>query len=84
MQGGKREGAGRPAGSRNKRTLAVLDLLGDFHPIDELARIAQDEATPLEVRIDCLKTLLPYTAAKVSPIAPMAFERKHNPDPFGV
>ena len=80
MQGGKRENAGRPKGSKNKRTLAILDKLGDFHPVTELAELAQDKSLPVELRLDCLKTLLPYTAAKITPVEAVAFERQNNPD----
>lgn len=86
-RGGKREGAGRPPGSRNRRTLAVLDRLPeDYCPIEELARIALDKATPLQVRVDCHKTIASYTLPKVKPFEAMAYERTNgiDNDPFGL
>lgn len=78
MQGGKREGAGRPKGSRNKRTIAVLDKLEsvspEYCPIVELARIALDPETPLQVRVDCHKTIASYTVPKIKPLNPSAFK----------
>ena len=65
-QGGQRPGAGRPAGARNKRTLAAevkarevaaviehaLDepFLGDAHAL--LVAIYKDPAQPIELRIE--------------------------------
>ena len=85
QHGGARLNAGRPKGSKNKRTLEILDMLGDFHPVTELASMAQDKTLSVELRLECLKLLLPYCAAKISPMAPMAFESRHNKqDTFGL
>lgn len=81
MQGGKREGAGRPPGSRNKRTLAVLEKLEGvdpgYCPISELAKIALDPETPLPIRVDCHKTIASYTTPKIKPFETLGFEH-HN------
>lgn len=78
MQGGYRENAGRPKGSKNKRTLAVLDKLEsvapDYCPIAELARIALDDETPLQVKVDCHKTIASYTIPKIKPLNSVGFE----------
>jgi hypothetical protein len=82
MQGGARTNAGRPQGSRNKRTLAVLDKLEsaapDYCPIAELAKIAQDPETPLNLRIDCHKTIASYTVPKIKPFETIGFERENG------
>jgi len=78
MQGGKRQNAGRPRGSRNKRTLAVIDRLGDWHPLEALVDIAKDESQPIETRIDCCKIILPYCSAKISNVEAVAFERRNE------
>lgn len=64
------EGAGRPRGTPNKRTLHarfVLEELG-ADPAGFLALAMKDEANPLDVRIDCAKALMPYVFPKLSAV----------------
>lgn len=65
------EGAGRPRGSPNKRTVyarLVLEDLGS-DPVEMLARTMADEANvPLDVRVECAKALLPYVYPKLSAV----------------
>ena len=58
--------SGRPKGSRNKQTLAVIDrreALG-CDPIEGMARIAMDERADLSIRAQMYKELAQYTAPK--------------------
>lgn len=47
--------------------MAIIDILQDkygkeFHPALLLAQVVQDDTADLRLRIDCAKTLMPYTA----------------------
>ena len=59
-------GPGRPRGSRNKRTLDVEERLRELgcDPIEGMARIAMDEAVPIEVRARMFAELAQYIAPK--------------------
>jgi len=64
------KGAGRPLGALNKRTMNarfVLEELG-VDPAAFLAHAMRDEANPLDVRIDCAKSLMPYVFPKLSAV----------------
>ena len=71
--GGKREGAGRPLGSKNQRTLAVLEILDEEinNPIVNLLRLSKlaEEEGDLKLAFDCAKALLPYYLPKQKPIS---------------
>ncbi len=74
--GGRRAGAGRPAGSKGRSTQAVEDLLAslDCDPIEGMALIAtnskkalglsEDETIPIALRAKMYEALAPYIAAK--------------------
>lgn len=64
--GGKREGAGRPRGAPNKRTLEVVERLKALRcdPITGMARIAMSKKTPLELRGRMYAELAQYIAPK--------------------
>ena len=63
-RGGARAGAGRPAGSRNRRTRAVLELLetAGVDPVRELIRLAGDaeKRGDLDTARRCWTGLLGY------------------------
>lgn len=63
---GRAKTGGRQAGTPNKKTLlraaAVLAEKG-LSPAEELAKIAQDEATPLDTRISLWKFLQSFVEA---------------------
>jgi hypothetical protein len=79
-RGGRRAGAGRPRGSKSKRTIAKVKLLpAQAHrqavadlPLDILMRVARDETQPLELRLAAAKFALPYYHARVSSGPPKA------------
>jgi hypothetical protein len=56
--GGRREGAGRPAGSRNAPVL--LDLPQATDPMEWLLELMNHEAAPMRLRVSCAVALLPY------------------------
>ncbi len=58
--------SGRPKGSRNKQTLAVIDRLEAFgcDPIEGMAMIAMDESADLSLRAQMYKELAQYIAPK--------------------
>ena len=58
--GGKREGAGRKAGSPNKATAAIRELAGKYagNAIDTLVALMNDDETPAAARISAAKELV--------------------------
>ncbi len=62
--GGRRKGAGRPLGSRNKpRLIADLPLTND--PMAWLLAAMNHPALPLRLRKACAVALLPFCHAKL-------------------
>ena len=68
QHGGKRSGAGRPIGSRNKRSEMLIDKMEkrfpNWCPIEQMAQIAQDENQPIEIRAKCADRVAAYMYAK--------------------
>lgn len=64
QRGGKRDGAGRPEGSRNARTVAVMEYLDPDknNPVIKLVEIMNKAFQMKDLRLaaDCAKALLPY------------------------
>jgi hypothetical protein len=80
-------GSGRPLGSPNKRTVHARVVLEDLgaDPAAFLARTMKDEDSPLDVRIDCAKALMPYVFPKLSAVEvsgpdgePVRVEHEHS------
>ena len=57
--GGRRKGAGRPAGARNRPVL-VHGLPETADPLQWLLNAMRHEALPLRLRMACAVALLPY------------------------
>ena len=57
--GGRREGAGRPLGSRNKPRL-IDGLPETADPLQWLLNAMRHEALPLRLRMACAKALMPF------------------------
>jgi len=57
---------GRPKGTKNKQTLAVMDRLEAMgcDPIEGMARLAMDETVELSIRAQMFKELAQYVAPK--------------------
>jgi hypothetical protein len=82
-RGGKRNGAGRPAGSRNKKSAALRHALqSGFDPIDFLCDLAQDESQDVRLRLEAVKTLLPYVKPRLNAMTVSTFE--YNGDPASI
>lgn len=66
--GGKRNGAGRPKGSMNKRSEILIEKMGKkfpkWCPIEQMAQIAQDETQPIEIRAKCADRVAAYMYSK--------------------
>ena len=63
--GGYRPGAGRPRGSKNRRTLlleegARVAAEGGLTPLEHLLTVMRDESQPTQVRLDAAKAAAPY------------------------
>lgn len=78
QHGGKREGAGRPKGSLNRRSLAVIEEVAEryphWSPLLHLASVANDETLDPEIRLDAAKAAAPYCHAKLRPVVADADE----------
>jgi hypothetical protein len=78
--GGRRANAGRPRGSKNRRTVAKVPLSRarahrqnvDQMPLDVLVAAMRDETLPIELRLAAAWRAGPYYHAKVSPGPPKA------------
>lgn len=70
--GGARPGAGRPKGSRNRRsTDAIAEVSKKFPewtPLLHMAEVANDAGLPPEVRLDAAKSAAPYMHARAKPM----------------
>ena len=69
-RGGKRKGAGRPAGVPNKKTREVVEAVEESGetPLNYLLRVMRDKKKDLKDRIDAAKSAAPYCHAKLSNI----------------
>ncbi len=59
QHGGRRKGAGRPAGARNRPVL-VHGLPETADPLQWLLALVNHTAAPLRVRVNAAKALMPY------------------------
>ena len=61
-------GMGRPKGSLNKRTAALMELVeAGETPAAFGLRIMRDESQPLDVRLNAARLIAPYVHARPSP-----------------
>ncbi len=69
-KGGKRQGAGRPKGSRDKgkAAIAALEALSGKTPIELWTSILVNPESPLELRLQVAKELAPYIHPKLSSV----------------
>lgn len=76
IRGGKRNGAGRPKGARNKRTRALSEATAEASilaqdgesPLAFLLQVMRDETKEPMVRLDAAKAAAPYQHARLSSI----------------
>jgi len=66
-KGGARQGAGRPRGSKNKRTIELHERLEalDFDLVGGLVEMANDSEDE-KIRLDARKTLMPYVYPRLA------------------
>jgi hypothetical protein len=79
VRGGKRDGAGRPSGSRNRITSELVERIKaqcgeEFDPVLGMAKLAQDELNSLE-RDDDAREIIDL-AAKGEDLADLAMRLK--------
>ena len=70
MHGGKRPGAGRPKGSRNKATAtrqAAISASGEA-PLDYMIRVMRDKSAPVERRDEMAKAAAPYVHPRLAAV----------------
>lgn len=67
-RGGSRPGAGRPPGSRNKRTEEQEKAIKEsgLTPLEYLTSVYRDEAKEPQVRMEAAKAAAPYVHPKLS------------------
>jgi hypothetical protein len=67
-KGGKRPGAGRKPGSRNKRTQAIADGIAETGetPLEFMLRVMRDPAVDFPTRADMAKAAAPYVHARLA------------------
>jgi len=76
--GGRRLGAGRPKGSKDKLLTLVANRPANVSPIDFLLSIMRDESQPMKVRLRVAARLLPYFHPKLKATA-IQTETKSRP-----
>ena len=69
-RGGRQLGAGRPKGSKNKRTIALEEAMaaGGELPKGFMLRVMRDEAQPMPLRADMAKAAAPYFHPRLNAI----------------
>ncbi len=84
-RGGKREGAGRPAGAVTKRTREVAEraLAEGKTPLDYLLDVMRDELREPSERLDAAKAAAPYVHPKLSSVEMNASVNVSHEDALG-
>lgn len=69
-QGGRRPGAGRKPGSRDKFSAEMLKEAAETGelPLEYLLGVMRDESNPIELRVNAAKVAAPYVHPKLSAI----------------
>jgi len=70
MKGGPRPGAGRPHGSKSKRSAAVAEAAAaaGMSPIQYLLLVMRDSTQPISMRLDAAKAAAPYCHPRLNAI----------------
>lgn len=72
QRGGARPGAGRPAGSLNKRSVAAIEAVAeqfpDWSPLQHFATVANDETLDPSIRLDAAKAAAPFIHPRPKPV----------------
>ena len=66
--GGKRPGAGRPRGSKTKKSqvIAIAAMAEGITPLEFMLSIMRDESVDGAIRMDMAKACAPYTHARLA------------------
>ena len=69
-RGGSRPNAGRPKGSRNKRSIEAEENIrkNGVTPLEYLVSIYQDEKQPERMRLEAARSAAPYVHPKLSAV----------------
>lgn len=69
-RGGKREGAGRPAGSitQRSREMAEKAAEGGIMPLDYMLKVLRDESADIKDRMWAAEKAAPYVHAKLAAV----------------
>ena len=69
-RGGRQPGAGRPKGSKNKRTIAIEEATaaGGELPKGFMLRVMRDESQPMPLRAEMAKAAAPYFHPRLNAI----------------
>jgi len=81
--GGRRPGAGRPKGAKNRRTILLeegnrLASKGGVTPLEHLLSVMRDERKPLRDRLEAAKAAAPYCHPRLSVQYVTAKEEGHT------
>ncbi len=70
QQGGKRPGAGRPKGVKNKKTQERLKRIKSegITPLDYMLQVMRDESEETSARMDAAHKAAPYVHAKLASV----------------
>jgi len=67
--GGKRHGAGRPRGSRNRRTRETVAAVEQgMTPLEYLTSVYRDESIDISYRLEAAKAAAPYVHPRLSQV----------------
>ncbi len=68
MRGGKRVGAGRPAGARNRRTVEMQTAVeqSGITPLEFLINIMRDETADMRTRLEAARGAAPFVHPKLA------------------
>lgn len=69
-RGGKRDGAGRPAGAANKRTREIADGAANegLTPLEFMLKVLRDEEQGMDNRMWAAEKAAPYVHAKLASV----------------
>ena len=80
QRGGKRPGAGRKPGSKNKKSVELIAKIEESGetPLEFMLRVMRDRSKPWADRMDMAKAAAPYVHAKLSSVDVTAHVTNHE------
>lgn len=69
-RGGKREGAGRPKGSKTRKNAEIAQRAAEqgITPLEYMLEVMRDEANETSARLDAAKSAAPYIHPRLSAV----------------